>query len=193
MTGDDAAFTRYCPNQSRVVGTTTALWTPRRYATVLRSAREPPPRRTKRASPMFAVSATQLIEIGFSRLMPRMTMARTIKLYKLPDKPQVRVAHCAWHTPFGFPCGAAEHPPDAPSRPAVSCACCKHVLRTIRAVICPSAGWHPGYAERGCHVCAQVAQRISRQVSIVGLTSAHLFCRRSIDDVSWCLSVSVLL
>lgn len=31
----------------------------------------------------------KLIEIGFSRLMPRMTMARTIKLYKLPDKPQL--------------------------------------------------------------------------------------------------------
>ena len=29
----------------------------------------------------------KLIEIGFSRLMPRMTMARTIKLYKLPDRP----------------------------------------------------------------------------------------------------------
>merc|ERR1719198_941392 len=31
----------------------------------------------------------KLIEIGFSRLMPRMTMARTIKLYKLPDTPQL--------------------------------------------------------------------------------------------------------
>jgi len=29
----------------------------------------------------------KLIEIGFSRLMPRMTMARTIKLYKLPESP----------------------------------------------------------------------------------------------------------
>ena len=39
---------------------------------------------------LSAVSpVSQLIEIGFSRLMPRMTMARTIKLYKLPDTPQV--------------------------------------------------------------------------------------------------------
>mmetsp|Transcript_9450 Transcript_9450/g.13083 ORF Transcript_9450/g.13083 Transcript_9450/m.13083 type:complete len:398 (-) Transcript_9450:108-1301(-) len=30
----------------------------------------------------------KLIEIGFSRLAPRMTMARTIKLYKLPNEPQ---------------------------------------------------------------------------------------------------------
>ena len=31
----------------------------------------------------------KLIEIGFSRLAPRMTMARTIKLYKLPETPQI--------------------------------------------------------------------------------------------------------
>ena len=30
----------------------------------------------------------QLIAVGFSRLQPRMTMARTLKLYKLPDAPQ---------------------------------------------------------------------------------------------------------
>lgn len=30
----------------------------------------------------------KLIEIGFSRLAPRMTMARTIKLYKLPEAPK---------------------------------------------------------------------------------------------------------
>jgi glycylpeptide N-tetradecanoyltransferase len=32
-------------------------------------------------------SATQLITVGFSRLQPRMTMARTLKLYRLPDAP----------------------------------------------------------------------------------------------------------
>ncbi|KAJ1453431.1 acyl-CoA N-acyltransferase [Pelagophyceae sp. CCMP2097] len=31
----------------------------------------------------------KLIEIGFSRLMPRMTMARTIKLYKVADEPLI--------------------------------------------------------------------------------------------------------
>ena len=31
----------------------------------------------------------KLIEVGFSHLAPRMTMMRTIKLYALPDKPQV--------------------------------------------------------------------------------------------------------
>ena len=31
----------------------------------------------------------KLIEIGFSRLAPRMTMARTIKLYKLPETPMI--------------------------------------------------------------------------------------------------------
>ena len=33
-------------------------------------------------------SCAQLIAVGFSRLQPRMTMARTLKLYKLPDAPQ---------------------------------------------------------------------------------------------------------
>jgi hypothetical protein len=30
----------------------------------------------------------KLIEIGFTRLAPRMTMARTLKLHKLPDAPK---------------------------------------------------------------------------------------------------------
>ncbi|KAF5840192.1 Myristoyl-CoA:protein N-myristoyltransferase, N-terminal domain-containing protein [Dunaliella salina] len=34
-----------------------------------------------------SLSPKKLIDIGFSRLAPRMTMARTIKLYKLPDAP----------------------------------------------------------------------------------------------------------
>ena len=33
------------------------------------------------------MSATQLITVGFSRLQPRMTMARTLKLYRLPEAP----------------------------------------------------------------------------------------------------------
>jgi len=32
----------------------------------------------------------KLIEVGFSHLGPRMTMARTIKLYKVPDHPQLK-------------------------------------------------------------------------------------------------------
>merc|ERR1712118_259212 len=31
----------------------------------------------------------KLIEVGFANLGPRMTMARTIKLYKVPDQPQL--------------------------------------------------------------------------------------------------------
>lgn len=31
----------------------------------------------------------KLIDVGFSHLGPRMTMARTIKLYKVPEKPQL--------------------------------------------------------------------------------------------------------
>ena len=34
-----------------------------------------------------SLNPKKLIEIKFSRLQPRMTMARTIKLYKLPDEP----------------------------------------------------------------------------------------------------------
>lgn len=34
-----------------------------------------------------SLNPKKLISVGFSRLQPRMTMARTIKLYKLPDKP----------------------------------------------------------------------------------------------------------
>lgn len=34
-----------------------------------------------------SLSPKKLVEIGFSRLAPRMTMARMIKLYKLPEKP----------------------------------------------------------------------------------------------------------
>mmetsp|Transcript_16098 Transcript_16098/g.34830 ORF Transcript_16098/g.34830 Transcript_16098/m.34830 type:complete len:429 (-) Transcript_16098:795-2081(-) len=34
-----------------------------------------------------SINPKKLIDIGFSRLAPRMTMARTIKLYKLPDQP----------------------------------------------------------------------------------------------------------
>jgi glycylpeptide N-tetradecanoyltransferase len=36
-----------------------------------------------------SLNPKKLIEIKFSHLKPRMTMARTIKLYKLPDNPQV--------------------------------------------------------------------------------------------------------
>jgi glycylpeptide N-tetradecanoyltransferase len=36
-----------------------------------------------------SINPKKLIEVGFSRLAPRMTMARTIKLYKLPAEPQV--------------------------------------------------------------------------------------------------------
>ena len=31
----------------------------------------------------------KLIAVGFSRLQPRMTLARTLKLYKIPDTPQI--------------------------------------------------------------------------------------------------------
>ncbi|GAX73599.1 hypothetical protein CEUSTIGMA_g1050.t1 [Chlamydomonas eustigma] len=34
-----------------------------------------------------SLNPKKLIDVGFSRLAPRMTMARTIKLYKLPDEP----------------------------------------------------------------------------------------------------------
>ena len=37
-----------------------------------------------------SLNPKKLIEIGFSRLAPRMTMTRTIKLYALPDAPQTR-------------------------------------------------------------------------------------------------------
>lgn len=36
-----------------------------------------------------SLNPKKLIEVGFSHLGPRMTMARTIKLYKLPDHPQL--------------------------------------------------------------------------------------------------------
>mmetsp|Transcript_4337 Transcript_4337/g.7622 ORF Transcript_4337/g.7622 Transcript_4337/m.7622 type:complete len:442 (+) Transcript_4337:114-1439(+) len=36
-----------------------------------------------------SLNPKKLIEVGFSHLGPRMTMARTIKLYKLPDNPQL--------------------------------------------------------------------------------------------------------
>ena len=35
-----------------------------------------------------SINPKKLIEVNFSRLQPRMTMSRTIKLYKLPDTPQ---------------------------------------------------------------------------------------------------------
>ncbi|KAL4433450.1 hypothetical protein ABPG77_010303 [Micractinium sp. CCAP 211/92] len=35
-----------------------------------------------------SLNPKKLIAVGFSRLAPRMTMARTLKLYKLPDAPQ---------------------------------------------------------------------------------------------------------
>ncbi|KAI9916280.1 hypothetical protein PsorP6_017959 [Peronosclerospora sorghi] len=34
-----------------------------------------------------SINPKKLIEVGFSRLAPRMTMTRTIKMYKLPDNP----------------------------------------------------------------------------------------------------------
>ncbi|KAJ0393275.1 hypothetical protein P43SY_001094 [Pythium insidiosum] len=36
-----------------------------------------------------SLNPKKLIEVGFSRLAPRMTMAKTIKMYKLPDQPQL--------------------------------------------------------------------------------------------------------
>lgn len=36
-----------------------------------------------------SLNPKKLIAVGFSRLQPRMTLARTLKLYKLPDAPQV--------------------------------------------------------------------------------------------------------
>eukprot|EP00747_Dinoflagellata_sp_TGD_P157684 gnl/TRDRNA2_/TRDRNA2_177759_c6_seq2.p1 gnl/TRDRNA2_/TRDRNA2_177759_c6~~gnl/TRDRNA2_/TRDRNA2_177759_c6_seq2.p1 ORF type:complete len:373 (+),score=88.27 gnl/TRDRNA2_/TRDRNA2_177759_c6_seq2:499-1617(+) len=36
-----------------------------------------------------SLNPKKLIEVGFSHLGPRMTMARTIKLYKVPDSPQL--------------------------------------------------------------------------------------------------------
>ena len=36
-----------------------------------------------------SINPKKLIEVGFSRLAPRMTMARTIKLFKLPDEPEI--------------------------------------------------------------------------------------------------------
>lgn len=36
-----------------------------------------------------SLNPKKLIEVGFSHLQARMTMARTIKLYKLPDEPQI--------------------------------------------------------------------------------------------------------
>ncbi|CAK0785601.1 glycylpeptide N-tetradecanoyltransferase [Coccomyxa viridis] len=35
-----------------------------------------------------SLNPKKLISVGFSRLAPRMTLARTLKLYKLPDQPQ---------------------------------------------------------------------------------------------------------
>merc|ERR1719454_2654562 len=36
-----------------------------------------------------SLNPKKLIDVGFSHLGPRMTMARTIKLYKVPDHPQL--------------------------------------------------------------------------------------------------------
>merc|ERR1719454_643280 len=36
-----------------------------------------------------SLNPKKLIDVGFSHLGPRMTMARTIKLYKVPDTPQL--------------------------------------------------------------------------------------------------------
>lgn len=36
-----------------------------------------------------SINPKKLIEVGFSRLAPRMTLARTIKLYKVPDTPSI--------------------------------------------------------------------------------------------------------
>jgi glycylpeptide N-tetradecanoyltransferase len=36
-----------------------------------------------------SINPKKLIEVGFSRLAPRMTMARTIKLFKMPDEPEI--------------------------------------------------------------------------------------------------------
>ena len=39
-----------------------------------------------------SLNPKKLIEVGFSRLAPRMTLTRTIKLYQLPEQPQARGA-----------------------------------------------------------------------------------------------------
>merc|ERR1711972_377524 len=36
-----------------------------------------------------SLNPKKLIDVGFSHLGPRMTMARTIKLYKVPEQPQI--------------------------------------------------------------------------------------------------------
>ena len=87
---------------------------------------------------LSAVSpVSQLIEIGFSRLMPRMTMARTIKLYKLPDTPQV--------------CSLSR----------------RTLVRSEHASIkpFPTAGWHSRDARRGRSVGARVAPQIPGTVN----------------------------
>jgi glycylpeptide N-tetradecanoyltransferase len=42
-----------------------------------------------------SIQPKKLIEVGFSRLAPRMTMARTQKLYALPDVSVAAVGHAA--------------------------------------------------------------------------------------------------
>ena len=37
-----------------------------------------------------SLNPKKLIEVGFSRLAPRMTMVRTLKLYALPDQPATK-------------------------------------------------------------------------------------------------------
>ena len=39
-----------------------------------------------------SLNPKKLIDVGFSRLAPRMTMARTLKLYKLPEEPLLRAS-----------------------------------------------------------------------------------------------------
>ena len=44
-----------------------------------------------------SLNPKKLIDVGFSHLAPRMTMARTIKLYKLPDVRFVRARENGSH------------------------------------------------------------------------------------------------
>jgi glycylpeptide N-tetradecanoyltransferase len=41
-----------------------------------------------------SINPKKLIEVGFSRLAPRMTMTRTLRLYQLPDVSVSRVSSC---------------------------------------------------------------------------------------------------
>ena len=43
------------------------------------------------------INPRKLISVNFSRLAPRMTMQRTIKLYKLPAEPTITGLRIGWY------------------------------------------------------------------------------------------------